>query len=252
MTFFSIHSGHKERPLSAVPGMVLFILFAGLSAQLTWHNFSEGPKVSVKALPDVPETGTLRLFSLGDTIVMSKLLMLWLQAFDNQPGISIPFRELDYDKIIDWLEIILSLDNQAQYPLLAASRLYTQVADAGKQRKMLEFVARKFREDPARRWQWMAHAVYVAKHQLKDLALALHYARILNRYAQGEDVPPWARQMEIFVLEDMGELESAKVLIGGLLDSGTIRDANELRFLERRLQEIETRQSATAGQGTLP
>jgi hypothetical protein len=49
--------------------------------------------------------------------------------------------------------------------------------------------------------------------------------------------------MQIFVLEDIGEIESAKVLIGGLLESGTITDPQELQFLMNRLKEIEARLS---------
>jgi hypothetical protein len=245
MTYFSNRFSQKEKPLAAVPGIVLFILIAGFLAQIYWHFYSEGPEIRQETLPDVPKINTLRLFGLDDNLAMSKLLMLWLQAFDNQPGISIPFSELDYDKTIDWLETILVMDPQAQYPLLAASRIYTVVPDEQRQRKMLEFVNEQFLLDPDSRWKWQAHAVYMAKHRLKDFELALRYARTLTKYATGDNIPHWAKQMEIYVLEDMGELESAKVLIGGLIDSGAIIDTNELRFLKQRLQEIEARQSET-------
>jgi len=246
MTLFLNRFSQKERPLSAVPGIVFFILLAGFFAQLYWHKLDGGPEIRVETLPDAPKINTLRLFGLDDNPAMSKLLMLWLQAFDNQPGISIPFAELDYDKTIDWLETILAMDPRAQYPLLAASRVYTVVPDERRQRKMLEFVNEQFLLDPDSRWKWQAHAVYMAKHRLQDFDLALRYARTLGKYATGENVPHWARQMEIYVLEDMGELESAKVLIGGLIESGAIIDANELRFLKQRLQEIEARQSGTS------
>ena len=55
------------------------------------------------------------------------------------------------------------------------------------------------------------------------------------------DVPLWARQMEVFILEDMNELEAARIVLGGLLESGQIRDADELRFLRRKLEELERR-----------
>lgn len=166
--------------------------------------------------------------------------MLWLQAFDNQPGISIPFRELDYGRVIDWLERILRLDERTQYPLLAASRLYAEVPVPNKQRQMLEFVYQQFLLDPNRRWPWMAHAVFIAKHRLKDPRLALKYAKALTNYATGGRVPHWAQQMQIFVLEGMGEVESAKVLLGALIESGTITDPHELRFLKGRLQGLES------------
>ena len=47
--------------------------------------------------------------------------------------------------------------------------------------------------------------------------------------------------MEAFILEDMDELETARIMIGGFVQSGQVKDAGELRFLEQRLQEIEAR-----------
>jgi hypothetical protein len=40
--------------------------------------------------------------------------------------------------------------------------------------------------------------------------------------------------MELFVLEDLGEEEAAKVLLGGLIESGAVSDPNEIRFLSAR------------------
>jgi hypothetical protein len=177
--------------------------------------------------------------ALGDPLVTGKLLVLWLQAFDNQPGISIPFRELDYARVAAWLERALAVDPRGQYPLLAASRLYAEVPVEAKQRYMLEFVHRQFLDDPGRRWRWLAHAAIVAKHRLQDLPLALRFARSIREHASGEDVPFWAKDLDLLVLEDMGELEAAKVLIGGLLESGAINDTNEIRFLQKRLEDLE-------------
>jgi hypothetical protein len=43
-------------------------------------------------------------------------------------------------------------------------------------------------------------------------------------------VPAWARELEIFIAEDMNERD-ARALIGGLLRSGQITDPHELQFL---------------------
>jgi len=232
----------RERRLSAVPRPVLALLAAGLALQLTWHGMQPPPQAEARALPPPPSTQALRVLALGEPVVLGKLLMLWLQAFDNQPGISIPFQRLDYDRVQAWLARILELDPRGQYPLLAASRLYATVPVEEKQRKMLDFVYRRFLEDPNRRWRWLAHAAIVAKHRLEDLELALKYARAITEKATGPNVPFWARDLSILILEDMGELEAARVLIGGLLDSGLIEDPHELRFLERKLEELERRQ----------
>ena len=47
--------------------------------------------------------------------------------------------------------------------------------------------------------------------------------------------------MQIFILEDMNELEAAKVMLGGLLATGRVADPAERRFLEKRLEELKQR-----------
>lgn len=230
-----------ERPVHDVPVLFLVLLVTALAAQIFWFSLRSEPTAQAGKLPRAPSTDMLRLLSLDDPLTASRVAMLWLQSFDNQPGISIPFIRLDYDRVISWLDVCLGLDGKSQYPLLAASRLYTFPPDETRIRKMLEFVYKKFLENPDRRWIWMAHAVYVAKHRLKDLDLALKYARVIRLHTKAGDVPDWIRDMEIYVLEDMGEVEAAKILIGGLLDSGSITDPNEIRFLTDRLQTLENK-----------
>ena len=137
-----------------------------------------------------------------------------------------------------WLATLLDLDPLGQYPLLMASQVYSQVPDQARQRMMFDFVLEQFLRDPNRRWRWLAHATIMAKHRLNDSALALSYADEIARRAPA--APHWARQMRIFILEDIGELESARIILGGLLADGEIRDEHELRFLTERLEAMES------------
>jgi len=233
-----------ERPLSLVPRSVTIFLLLSLGLQIALHHHQQAVTARPEQIPPPPAIGIVQGLSLGEDVAVAKLIMLWLQNFDNQPGISIPFAQLDYHKVVAWLTLILALDPKAQYPLLAGSRVYAEVPDEDKQRQILAFVEREFRRDPNVRWPWMAHAVYIAKHRIEDIDLALRYARTLSRLATGSEVPSWARQMVIFVLEDMGELDSAKILLGGLLNSGQVTDPHEHWFLSQRLAELEAQLAA--------
>jgi len=238
----------SQRAVTFVPRPVLALLAVALLAQIGLRAGSAPPHAKAEDLPQAPSIATLRLASFGDPIALAKALMLYLQAFDYQSGSRVPYRNLDYGRLEDWLARILELDPRGQYPLLAASRLYAEVPVEAKQRRMLEFIYRQFLLDPDRRWPWLAHATVIAKHRLKDLPLALRYARAIQRHAVGKDVPLWARQMEIFILEDMNELEAARLLIGAYLESGTIKDPAELRFLDQRLRQLEARTPPKKGQ----
>lgn len=232
----------RERPIRSLPVSILFFVVFGIGVQVYWHGIQDIRQATAQSLPAAPEVSSLRLLGFGDPVSLAKLLMLWLQAFDNQPGISVPFENLDYDKVSGWLTAIEQLDPRGQYPLLAASRLYTRVPDEAKQRQMLEFVYERFFDDPGRRWPWLAHATIIAKHRLEDQQLALKYSRAITDKSSSNGIPPWASQMQILILEDMGEFRAAQLLIGGLIQNGTIKDAKEVRFLNDRLEQLQRSQ----------
>ena len=229
----------ETRPLTYVPKRIITLLITSLVLQCLWHGMQfdlTGKRTDLTAPPDQQ---FVRLLGLSDDVTTARLLMLWLQAFDTQPGVSLSLRELDYSHVSDWLGLILQLDEKMQYPLLAAARFYAEVPDPDRQRLMIRFITDKFLEEPNYRWPAMAHAVYIAKHRMKDLSLAQQCARLLREHTSSAQVPYWARQMEFFVLEDMGELEAAKILIGGLLESGELEDKHQRHFLAQKLQQLE-------------
>jgi hypothetical protein len=214
-----------------------------LLAQMIWQASEPKPIARASALGTPAEVSWLRVVSDGEPIGLAQMLVLYLQAFDNQPGISMPFRDLDYSAVEQWLSTALELDPVTQYPVMLAAQVYAQVPDERKQRQMLDFVHREFLRDPERRWRWLAHAAIIAKHRLRDMPLALQYAQDITRHAKS--ALGWARQMRIFILEDMGELEAAEVLLGGLLATGELTDSAEIHFLTDRLEALKTAEKSS-------
>src|SRR6266446_6703632 len=159
-----------ERAISNVPRLVLGLLAAALASQLTLKALEPRPAATAQDLPEAPSGATVRLAALGEPIAMANLLSLYLQAFDTQPGVSIPFKDLDYNRVEAWLTRIIDLDAPGQYPLLMASQVYSQVPDEAKQRQMLDLAYRQFLIDPNRRWRWLAQAAIMAKHRVNDQA----------------------------------------------------------------------------------
>ena len=219
------------RPVSAVPRWVLALLALSLATQVAWQARRDSGAATAPELPPAPSAHALRLASFGEREALARLAIVHLQSYRTQ----------DYGRLIDWLEAILELDPRSQYPLFSAARVYAETADPVRSRMALEFVYRQFLLDPNRRWPSLAHAALLAKHRLKDLPLALRYARTLQRHVSASGVPPWVKQMEIFILEDLNELDAARILIGSLLQSGSLDDPAELRFLKQRLEELEHR-----------
>jgi hypothetical protein len=217
----------------AAPAWVAALVAAALGAQLAWHAGSGPSRAGAEALPPAPRAAALRLASFGEAQAASRLTMLYLQAFDLQA--------LDYSRLTAWLRALLELDPRGPYPLFTAARVYAEIPDPARSRLMLEFVYEQFLLDPNRRWPWLAHAALLAKHRLHDLPLARRYAAAIDRHTTAPDVPLWARQMEIFILEDMNEVEAARIMLGGLLASGKITDPAEAAFLKQRLEALGQR-----------
>ncbi|PWF47713.1 hypothetical protein [Massilia glaciei] len=227
-----------------VPRAVRIGLLVVVAAQLLWRLTQAPPAARAAVLQAPPSLPVLRLMAMGEPIALSKLLMLGVQGHDDQAGISIALRALDYGVLRAWLERIVALDPRAQYPLLAASQVYAAVDDPARVRVMLDFVYESFGADPERRWPALAHAALVARHRLHDHALARKYAAAIRTRARGPAVPAWARALEAIMLEDMNELDSAKLLIGGLVHDGLVSDPRELTWLSARLEAISARQQA--------
>ena len=232
-----------QRPLSSVPRPLWLALALALLLQLGWQLVQREAVARVQQLPAPPSAAVARLAGLGEPLAMSKAMLLYLQSFDDQAGTSLPWRELDYERLAAWLDTAQTLDPRSRYALVAASEVYAGVADPVRARRMLAFVSASFAQDPLHRWPAMAQAALVARHQLHDLPLALALARQLRVRTTGADVPPWVRQMEAFILEDMDQLGSAQLVIGGLIASGQITDPHELAFMARRLEEIAAKKA---------
>jgi hypothetical protein len=229
--------GRAQRPIGVVPSAAVGVLALGLVFQVAFTALQPRPVARASALEPPPAGAALALLRGFDRLPAAHLLILYLQAFDNQPGISIPFMQLDYPRVAAWLDTALQLDPVGQYPLLMASQLYAQVPDRGRSRFMLDFVFDHFGADPNRRWPWLAHGAIMAKHRLQNLPLALKFAQAIRDRAGR--APAWARQMHIFLLEDMGEFEAARILLGGLLASGTVTDSHERLLLLQSLERIQ-------------
>ena len=82
-------SGRDERPLSAVPTGVSVALAFALILQVASQYLQPRPVATAEALEAPPPVAALRVLSLGEPVPLAQLTTLYLQAFDNQPGIKI-------------------------------------------------------------------------------------------------------------------------------------------------------------------
>lgn len=219
----------------AVAWLILITVFICI---LLWRHTSDARFQSVEALPEPPSLISQPFYQASDQAFVYRVLLLWLQQFDVQSGQYVSFRQLDYQKLVGWLEYLQSIAPESQYPMLLATRIYTRVADDARKRIMLNYIFEAFERNPPKNWRWLTEATITAQHGIKDLPLALKYANALATSTEAT-IPRWARDMKLTILEDMGEFEQVKLLVGGLLANKQITDENELRFLNALLERLQ-------------
>ena len=208
------------------------ILMLALVLQGIWKVYEPEPKAYARDLPNPPDPRWVKVCDMGEHAFAGQLLSLELFSHDEQPGVSLPYVALDYERVKAWMAAALELDPYNSNLLLAAAQVYSQVPDLKRVRIMLDFVHQQFLLNPDSRWPFLAHAALLARHRLNDMNLALSYARDLSTV---KSAPDWARQMSLLLLSDMGEKAQAKILLGGLIASGTLKDEKEIAFLLNRI-----------------
>lgn len=226
--------------MSSRPALALLLI--ALGAQLAFAGWRPVVPGRAGRIGPPPPPQAVQLAALGDEVALSRVLMLSVLAADSGPDGGTPLRELDYGALRAWLERVADLDRRSAQPLIAASQVYAAVNDPPRARMMLDFVHARFLRDPDRHWPWLAHAAVTARHRLQEPARAASYARELRTHTSPGVLPLWAQELEAWFTADMNELDTARALVGGLIDSGRVTDPRELGLLERRLQELERAQ----------
>jgi hypothetical protein len=203
------------------------------------HLGQQRVELDYKPLSNPLQATTYQQIAMGSEQLLAYLLAIRLQLHDNQAGRHFNYSRIDYRILVDWLEQITHVNRASEYPMLLASRVYSQTRDRERLQLILGFIKQNFDLDPQLHWRRLAEASVIAKHQLGDLKLALRLAEKLARQPVDIVMPQWARDIHILLLGELNELESAIAIIEALLQSGAVNDADEKRFLEWRLSKFQ-------------
>lgn len=229
-----------ERPLVQLPRSLLLAFVILLAAQLIYHQHAERQlDASYRDLSSPLSGASYRAIAMGSEQLLGYLLAIRLQLHDNQAGQHFNYDLIDYGILIDWLDRITELSLGTEYPMLLASRVYSSTGDHSRLRLLLEFIAKRFEDDPQRHWRRLAEACLLARHKLGDLELALRLAERLAQQPPSVTMPQWARDFRFLLLAELNEFEAAIAIIEALLQTDAIDDPDEERFLREKLLEFQ-------------
>lgn len=229
-----------ERPLLHLPVPLIAGFLLVLLCQLLFHHYSPVLReFRYQPLSSPLQAPTYRGIAMGSEKLMGYLLAIRLQLHDSQAGRYFSYKQIDYTVLVQWLEQITLVNPTSEYPMLLASRVYSQTRDKGRLRLMLEFIERNFDHAPQLHWRRLAEASVIAKHQLGDLKLALRLAEKLALQPASMAMPQWARDIQFLLLAELNELESAIAIIEAMLQSRAVIDPDERRFLQGKLSKFQ-------------
>ena len=225
--------------MASLPPPLLLAFTLLLLAQIGYHHFDrERLESSYRGLSQPFSANIYRGLAMGSEQLLGYLLAIRLQLHDNQVGRHFNYKLIDYRLLIEWLDRITEISPGTEYPLLLASRVYTSTGDPEQLRQILGFIEYRFDDDPQLHWRRLAEACITARHKLGDLDLALRLARKLAQQPASVDMPNWARDFEFLLLAELNELESAIAIIEALLQTESVNDPDERRFLQEKLLDF--------------
>lgn len=235
-----------ERPFSQLPRPLLLVVFALLLAQgmvyqitnyplTNYQNTHSKNEIAYKPLSAPFAASTYRSLAMGSDRLLSYLLAIRLQLQDNQSGKHVRYDHMDYRLLAIWLNQINQLNPRSQYPIMLASRVYSQTSDKLRLRVMVDYIRNVFVQNPKLHWRRLTEATILARHQLGDLELALSMAQQLSKQPGSIVMPHWARDMQFLLLGELNEFEAGIEIIAALLKDNSITDPDERRFLNAKL-----------------
>lgn len=207
-----------------------------LAAQVGLWSATRDLRPAGTVLPPPPSPLMRTAWALGDEEFLFRVLAVRLFAAGDLGGRMTPLAEMDYEHVAGWLHALAGLSPRSDVAPALAALYFGLTPKTEDLRPVIGVLRDVYRRAPRDNWRWMAHAVYLARHRLGDLDLALDLATELSLLPPGA-APLWTRQMPAFVLDAMGEDTAAALVMGAILDSTPDLPPAEVRFMRRFIEK---------------
>lgn len=215
-------------------------LLAALALNFTLWLGSSRFYAKWAGVPPAPtETGAV-MATLGDRELSYRTHALTLQHLGDGGGQVTSLRDYDYGKLERWFNLLYGLNPASEHlPFVAALYFGGVTERPDSTRVVIDFLSRAGDSPFGEKWRWLAHASILARHQLKDLDLALDLAYRLSRLqlSDGREMPAWARQMPAFVLKAQGEKEASRHIMESMILTGKNLPPQEINAMASYLTD---------------
>ncbi len=225
--------------MASIPKGALAAVLITLSLQAAFWWRTRDLQAGWEGVPPAPSSQVAKALALGDGQFLYRAATFVLQNMGDEGGRVTPLKDYDYQRLGQWFFLLDRFDPQSEYLPVLVGYYYSQSQNPDDVRVVISFLAHIAIRDPMRNWRWLAHAIYLARHKVGDMNLALSLAYRMAAIS-GPGIPIWARQMPAFVLAEVGEKEAARNLMEAIIDSQADLEPSEIEFMrdfiENRLQ----------------
>jgi hypothetical protein len=219
----------------------IFLIIA-LLAQITfWHSVKD-IKPNLKITPEIPTPNQTEAFSLGDHQAYFRLKTLDLQMAGDTFGRTTALKDYNFPLLKEWFFFLDTLDSKSNFAPSIAAYYFSRTQNPPDVIYTLDYLEAHADKDPSTKWWWYSQAIYLANSVLGDKERALQIAKKL-RVAEG-DLPLWARQMEVFIQEDLGNKDTAEAIMCEVLSGASEKEMSEMEtnfivhFFKERMRTI--------------
>jgi len=167
-------------------------------------------------VPPVPSEFSAMSSTLGDGQFAARVISIIIQNLGSTGGRVTPIKDYDFEKLGGWLNLHYALDAKSNLVPYIAAYYFGASQDPSKIRPVIEYLHKVGNSPEGQKWRWLAQAVYLARFKLEDLNLATKLAQDLA-VLPNEDMPAWARHLEVNILNQRGEKEAALQLMLSIL-----------------------------------
>jgi|TARA_R110000868_G_scaffold102071_3_gene281027 hypothetical protein len=215
--------------------LVSLFLIAACALQLSFWMMTRDYRPLWIDVPPAPSPQSSSSVTLGDSQFAYRSYSVSLQNIGDVGGRVTPLRELNYNMLTKWLDVMDSLDPQSNFMPMLVAYYFSATDNPDQLDGLITYLRRVGLREAAhnKKWRWLVSAIYLAKHKQKDLDKALSLAQELSALQDKEvALPSWAKNMPAFILLEQGDKQSAYELTVRILQEG-IEDMhpNEVNFM---------------------
>lgn len=182
-------------------------------------------------VPPPPGEAGASLMTLGDPQLAYRMTGLMLQNFGDTGGRTTPLQDYNYEHLGLWFYRADQLDPISNHVPLLAAYYFGATQDPSMLGPVIDYLAHVGRRGADQKWRWLGQAIHLARFRMEDTDLALELAHELAGLDE-PDMPGWARQMPVFILNAQGDRESAyDFMVGVLREEAENMHPNEVNFM---------------------